>query len=621
MIRPEAKATAALVAEGELIPPDGGWGWFVLIAAVMVNVLIPGGIKSFGVLYNAFLTTFDAKATNGSWIPAICYFLYSSLGPLSSVLSVRYSYRTVTLLGGTFAAAGMMLSYFATCIEHLYITYGILVGIGAGLAFPPTVYIVTSYFFRLRGLANGFCISGSSLGSIILPPVLTKMLQVFDVRETMLILGALTLNVWACALLYQPVEKHLIPAKPANEGAITVEELGDEQAEEDGEETGGVLEPLAETVNIAVTRPGEPRSNGATSPTVPKSASSVALENYYKPAVQGRTRKISMPVSNREMAGQMHSTPALHAVPERAGSESNRSLMQAVRRQHQSTKPPPLSPSTSSFNYISTPYHGSTLTALHPEYASTLTLNAISSAFRKSPEKQAKHHQAAEEPDQQPANRFFDCNLLRDPMYLVILISNSTNAISYTNFVITLTLYALQLGYSDEQASVLLSVVSLFDLTGRIGGAALSDTKLMPKHWYFVGGLFISGVSLTILPIAKGYVMVAFYCSIFGIASGVYVGVTAVVMADMLGIEKLTSSYGISLFVNGVLQLVGPPICGALEERLGDWGKIYSVLGIILIAGALIWGFVPLIRRRQAARRRTEANNDEESALHLPEKL
>jgi MFS family permease len=56
------------------------------------------------------------------------------------------------------------------------------VGIGAGLAFPPTVYIVTSYFVRLRGLANGFCISGSSLGSIILPPVLTKMLEVYDVR-------------------------------------------------------------------------------------------------------------------------------------------------------------------------------------------------------------------------------------------------------------------------------------------------------------------------------------------------------------------------------------------------------------------------------------------------------
>lgn len=48
-------------------------------------------------------------------------FIFLS-GPLSSILSVKYSYRTVTLIGGTFAAGGMILSYFATCVEHLYIT-------------------------------------------------------------------------------------------------------------------------------------------------------------------------------------------------------------------------------------------------------------------------------------------------------------------------------------------------------------------------------------------------------------------------------------------------------------------------------------------------------------------
>ena len=140
-------------------------------------------------------------------------------------------------------------------------------------------------------------------------------------------------------------------------------------------------------------------------------------------------------------------------------------------------------------------------------------------------------------------------------------------------------------------------------ISGRIGGAALSDTKLMPKHWYFVGGLVISGISLAILPFYVDFFMVSVYCSIFGIASGVYVGVTAVVMADMLGVEKLTSSYGISLFVNGVLQLVGPPICGYLAKIVG-WGPIFTVLGIILVFGASLWSFVPFIRRSQQAQKK-----------------
>jgi len=64
----------------------------------------------------------------------------------------------------------------------LFSSYGVLVGTGAGLAFPPTVYIVTSYFVRLRGLANGLCISGSALGSIFLPPVLGFLLQEYGYR-------------------------------------------------------------------------------------------------------------------------------------------------------------------------------------------------------------------------------------------------------------------------------------------------------------------------------------------------------------------------------------------------------------------------------------------------------
>ncbi|KAK0158485.1 hypothetical protein PV328_009482 [Microctonus aethiopoides] len=555
--------------EGQMVPPDGGWGWLVLLAAVMVNVLIPGAIKSFGVLFVEFTEVFHATSAATLWIPALCYFLYSSLGPLSSILSVKYSYRTVSLIGGTFAAVGMMISYFADSVLFLCVSYGICVGIGAGLSFPPTVYIVTSYFVRLRGLANGLCISGSALGSIFLPPVLRILLEQFGYRGAVLIMGGLMLNVWAAALLYDPVEKHMIRAPATSDSGI------DETNENEEDEIGGLIEEEKKLNNALI---NSMTMNEKVMGIVPKSASSVALENYKKTPVQGRTRKISVP-TGREITSQMHSTPALHAVPERG----------IYRR-----KPGARSPSSSSFNYISTPYHGSTLSALQPEYASNLTLNAISNTFRKSPEKTVK---APEE----KKTKFFDFSLLKDPIYLVILISNSTNAVSYTNFVILLPIYGTSLGYDKDSATYLLSLVSVFDLIGRIGGAALSDLKLMPKHWYFVGGLLISGISLTMMPTSMSYSILASYCGVFGLASGVYVGVTAVIMADMLGTEKLTSSYGISLFVNGVIQLVGPPICGLVYDEIQSFGPIFSILGIVLIVGASLWSIVPFIRKRQQA--------------------
>ncbi|KYN28918.1 Monocarboxylate transporter 12 [Trachymyrmex cornetzi] len=386
--------TRKKVRRTKMIPPDGGWGWVVLSSALIVNFLIPGTVKSFGVLFVEFLHVFKASSTAASWMPALCYFLYSSLGPLSSILSTKYSYRTVTLIGGTFAASGMMLSYFANSVTYLYISYGLMVGIGAGLSFPPTVYIVTQYFEKLRGMATGLCISGSAIGTIVLPPLLQHLLDRFGYRGAVLIMGAITLNTLVCGLLYHPVEQHM------------------------------KIVPLDDGID-----------NGA------------------------------------------------------------------------------------------------------------LTLD------------------------------------------------------DNTNFMILLPSYAIAEGFDKNSSALLLSIVSALDLIGRIGGASLSDIDFVPKYYYFVCGLGTSGIALALLPMATSYTMLSFFCGLFGLSSGMYIGITTVILADMLGTEKLSSSYGISLFVNGVLQLVGPPICGVIFENILSYKPIFLAFGIILILGTALWAVVPLIKR------------------------
>lgn len=192
-----------------LVPPDGGWGWFVLAAAMLVNIIISGMIKSFGIFVIEIQDTYNIVQAELLWIPAITYFFYSFLGPASSILAIQYSFRFVTIVGGAFVAAGMMLNFFIDswpCL--LFLTYGALVGIGAGLAFPATVYIVNSYFWKRRGLANGLCISGSAIGSILLPPLITQLIEEYSFRGASLIMGALTLNIWVAALIYEDVDGH-----------------------------------------------------------------------------------------------------------------------------------------------------------------------------------------------------------------------------------------------------------------------------------------------------------------------------------------------------------------------------------------------------------------------------
>lgn len=75
----------------------------------------------------------------------------------------------------------------------------------------------------------------------------------------------------------------------------------------------------------------------------------------------------------------------------------------------------------------------------------------------------------------------------------------------------------------------------------------------------------------------------------------------------MLGPERLASSYGISLFVNGLLQLVGPPICNAAYEHIGTYKPIFLALGVVSVCGTALWAALPLARRKSAACKESSA--------------
>lgn len=56
----------------------------------------------------------------------------------------------------------------------------------------------------------------------------------------------------------------------------------------------------------------------------------------------------------------------------------------------------------------------------------------------------------------------------------------------------------------------------------------------------------------------------ALYATTFGFCIGAYVGLTSVVLVDLLGIEKLTNAFGLLLLFQGIASLIGPPFAGIL---------------------------------------------------------
>ena len=72
------------------------------------------------------------------------------------------------------------------------------------------------------------------------------------------------------------------------------------------------------------------------------------------------------------------------------------------------------------------------------------------------------------------------------------------------------------------------------------------------------------------------------FCAVFGITSGAYVGLTSVVLVDLLGLDKLTNAFGLLLLFQGIASVIGPPIIGKRYSYHDD-NQHYLVLGVILL--------------------------------------
>jgi MFS family permease len=108
-------------------------------------------------------------------------------GLAASILYRRFGCRRVVMCGGVIASFGCFLSYFATKIQHLYLTYGLLNGIGMGLAYTPTLSVLPDYFDRWRFFASAFATVGSACGTFVFQPIFYRLIETYTWQGSMLI--------------------------------------------------------------------------------------------------------------------------------------------------------------------------------------------------------------------------------------------------------------------------------------------------------------------------------------------------------------------------------------------------------------------------------------------------
>ena len=78
------------------------------------------------------------------------------------------------------------------------------------------------------------------------------------------------------------------------------------------------------------------------------------------------------------------------------------------------------------------------------------------------------------------------------------------------------------------------------------------------------------------------------FATLFGLFIAAYISTTSIILVDLVGIDKLTTSFGLITMFRGTAAVLGPPIAGAVFEATQSFTASFLMAGSFFLASGLI---------------------------------
>ncbi|KAK3672205.1 hypothetical protein LTR78_007958 [Recurvomyces mirabilis] len=173
-------------------PPDGGYGWICVLAVALINGFSWGIAASYGVYLSFYLresyfpggTPLDYALIGGLQFGAALL-----ISPLCTILTRELGRKPVMFAGSVIFAGGYIAASFAHEIWQVYLSQGLLVGLGTGSLFIPSVQVIPQWFLKRRSLAGGLASSGSGFVGLAFSLGTAAMIQHLSLAWALRITG------------------------------------------------------------------------------------------------------------------------------------------------------------------------------------------------------------------------------------------------------------------------------------------------------------------------------------------------------------------------------------------------------------------------------------------------
>src|ERR1051325_11715219 len=163
--------------------------WTIAIAGVFMQVAL-------GAVYGWSISEVTLTFTISIFVLGIAAFF-------GGLWLNRKGPRVVALTGGVLYGLGVFLASFsAHKLWWLYLSYGLIGGLGLGFCYIVPVAVLVKWFPDRRGLITGIAVGGFGAGALITAPVATELIRTVGVLSTFAYLGIAYLIVTVLAALF-----------------------------------------------------------------------------------------------------------------------------------------------------------------------------------------------------------------------------------------------------------------------------------------------------------------------------------------------------------------------------------------------------------------------------------
>ena len=173
--------------------------WGIAAAGVLLQIAL-GAVYAWSVFRKPLSAQFNCTIPDVTLTFTICIMALGFAAFFGGLWSVRVGPRVVAMTGGALYGLGTILASFSgTQLWWLYMSYGLIGGIGIGFGYIIPVAVLLKWFPDKRGLMTGVAVGGFGVGALVTAPIATHLIQTVGVLPTFAYLGVAYLVVCVSA--------------------------------------------------------------------------------------------------------------------------------------------------------------------------------------------------------------------------------------------------------------------------------------------------------------------------------------------------------------------------------------------------------------------------------------